>query len=59
MTRLIARHFFRRAGGDDLPAAGAAFGAEVDDPVGGFDHVQIVLDDHHSIAVARQALHHF
>lgn len=33
------------AGGDDLAASIAAFGAHVDDPVGGFDDVEIVLDD--------------
>ena len=34
---------FGRAAGDDLAADGAAFGAEVDDPVDRLDHVQIVL----------------
>src|SRR5204863_9909219 len=33
------------AGGDDLAAGGAALGAEVDDPVGGLDDVEVVLDD--------------
>ena len=33
------------SGGDDLAAGVAAFGAEVDDPVGGLDDVEIVLDD--------------
>src|SRR5215470_5812144 len=32
------RDVVRRAGGNDLAAAIAAFGAEVDDPVGGLDH---------------------
>ena len=36
---------FGGAGGYDLTAAAAAFGAHVDDPVGGFDDVEIVLDD--------------
>ena len=31
--------------GDDAAAAGAAFGAHVDDPVGGLDDVEVVLDD--------------
>ncbi len=30
---------------DDVAASIATFGAEVDDPVGGFDDVEIVLDD--------------
>ncbi len=36
---------FGGAGGYDLAAAAAALGAHVDDPVGGFDDVEIVLDD--------------
>src|SRR6187431_1275869 len=35
---------FRRTPGDDFAAAVAAFGAEVDHPVGGLDDLQIVLD---------------
>src|ERR1700722_2289130 len=34
-----------RAGGDDFAALIAAFRAEVDEPVGGFDHIEIVLND--------------
>ncbi len=37
--------FFWGAFGDDVTAAVAAFGTEVDDPVGGLDDVEIVLDD--------------
>src|SRR5947209_8217264 len=36
---------FGRAGGDDVAAQVAAFGAEVNDVVGGFYHVEVVLDD--------------
>ena len=42
------------AGRDDGAAAMAALGAEVDDPVGGLDDVQIVLDDHYRVAVVAQ-----
>ena len=41
----VANDFFGCAGGDDLTAGGAAFRTEVDDPVGGFDDVEVVLDD--------------
>lgn len=41
----IGDDVFGGAGGYDLAAATAAFGAHVYDPVGGFDDVQIVLDD--------------
>ena len=30
---------------DDAPAALAALGPQIDDPIGGADHVEIVLDD--------------
>lgn len=41
---------FGGAGGDDLAAILAAFGAHVDNPVGGFDDVEVVLDDDHGVA---------
>ena len=40
----------RRSGGEDLAAAVAAFGAEVDDVVGGFDELDVVLDDDDGVA---------
>ena len=40
------------------PAAVAALGPEVDDPVGGLDHVEVVLDHHHRVAVVAQAVQH-
>jgi hypothetical protein len=42
IAALLLDDFLRRAGGDDLAAAVAAFRAEVDDPVGGLDHFEIV-----------------
>ena len=36
---------FRAARGDEFAAAVAAFGAEVEDPVGGLDDFEVVLDD--------------
>jgi hypothetical protein len=45
--------------GNDLAAAVAAFGAEVDDPVGRLDDFEIVLDDHHRIALVDQFVQHF
>ena len=47
---------FGSAGRDDGAAALAAIGSEVDHPVGGLDHVEIVLDDHQAAAVLDQAL---
>src|SRR5688500_11961024 len=48
-----------RAFGYDAAAFVAAFGAEVDDPVGALDDVQIVLDHDRRVAFAYQALQHF
>src|SRR5712664_165863 len=47
---------FGRALGDDAAAAFASFGAEVDDPVGLLDDVEMVLDDEHGVAKIDQAL---
>src|SRR3954451_23898312 len=52
------RDVFRRAPGDDLAAAVAAFGAEVDDPVGGLDDFEIVLDDDDRVALRDQLVQH-
>ena len=41
----VCGHFRGRAGAHDCAARVAALGPEVDDPVGGADHVEIVLDD--------------
>ena len=46
----VGGDLFGGAGGYDLAAAGAAFGAHVDDPVGGFDDVEVVLDDEEGAA---------
>jgi hypothetical protein len=45
--RNCRRDLFRRPGRDDLAAGVAAFGAQIDDPVDGLDHFEIVLDHHH------------
>src|SRR5882757_6500711 len=46
----VGGDLFGGAGGDDLAAAATALGAHVDDPVGGFDDVEIVLDDEEGAA---------
>ena len=47
---------FGRAGDHDLPSPISAFRPEVDDPVGGLDHVEVVLDDDHRVARVDQAV---
>ena len=54
MAGVIRRHLFRRALRHHGAAAGAAFGAHVDDPVGGLDDVQVVLDDGDGVAGCAQ-----
>jgi hypothetical protein len=39
-------YLFRGSLGDDAAAVLAPFGSQIDDPVGGLDHVEIVLDHH-------------
>src|SRR3989338_8984837 len=51
-----AGDFFRRAFGYDAAAVLAAFGAEIEDPVGGFDDVGVVLDDDDGVAEVGEAL---
>jgi hypothetical protein len=48
-----------RAFGDNLAAALAAFGAEVDDPVGITDDVEVVLDDDNGVAKVAEAVQDF
>ena len=36
----------------------ATFRTEIDDPVGGLDHVQVVLDHHHRVAFVAQLVQH-
>src|SRR5579859_7243182 len=47
---------FGRALGDDAAAAFAALRAEVDDPVGLFDDVEVMLDDEDGVAERDEAL---
>ena len=55
--RVLGRcDLFRRAGGDDLAATVTTLGAKVDDPVGGLDDIEVVLDDHHGVAVFAQSM---
>ena len=58
MAVRVGRHVFGRALGHHLPAAVATFGAHVDDPVGGFYHVQVVLDDDDGVARIAQLVQH-
>ena len=52
---VAGHHVRRRAGADESAARVAALGAEVDHPVGGADHVEVVLDDHERVPLGDQA----
>ena len=47
---LIRSNFLRRSYGNDLSALTAAAGTEINDPVGAFDDIKIVLDHDQSVA---------
>src|SRR5437016_2818792 len=53
------RYFFRRPLGDNLATASAAFGAEIDHPIRGFDDVEVVFDNQEGIAGSAQLKEHF
>ena len=50
--------FLRRAAGHHGAALGAGLGADVDDPVGGFDDVEVVFDDDDRVPVVDEAVEH-
>ena len=54
----VGGDIFGRAGDDDLSAVLARLGADVDDPVGRFDHVQIMFDHDDGIAEIDQPIQH-
>lgn len=57
---LRACHYRRRRTGAYYPAAMlAALRSQVDDPVRGLDHVEVVLDYYYRIAVVYQPAYHF
>ena len=51
-------HLLRRAGRDDQAAAGTALGAEVDDIIGPFDDIEVVLDDDDGVAGIDELVQH-
>src|SRR5687768_9167689 len=44
-------HILGRSGDDDSPAVRPAFRPKIDHPVGRLDHIQIVLDHKHRVAL--------
>ena len=52
-------NLLRRSARHDVPAVRARFRAQVDDPVGRLDHVEIVLDHDDRVALVDEAIEHF
>src|SRR4029077_7140221 len=56
MRVLGLRDLFRRSGGDDFAAHITSFWAEIDDPIGALNHLQIVLDHYERMPAIHKAL---
>ena len=54
----MSRYFFRGTAADHSTTLVAPFGSHVDDPVGGFNDIKIVLDHYYGIAVIPQTMQH-
>src|SRR3546814_11684389 len=55
----VLRDLFRCAFGHDFAALDAAFGAHVDDPVGGLDDVEIMFDHDDAVALLNKGVEDF
>src|SRR5438552_3647224 len=55
---LYIRHVFRSSGGDDIAPAQSSLRSQIDNPVGGLDDVQVVLNDEHGVATVNEAVEH-
>ena len=56
MRILGSRNLFGRSGGDDFTARITSFRAEIDDPIGALNHLQIVLDHHERMPAIHKPL---
>lgn len=59
MAGFICGNRLGAAFGNDLAPTRAAFGAQIDQPVGGLDHIQIMFDHDHAVSCIIQPLQHF
>ena len=55
-TIFVCRYFLRCALGHDFAATFTAFGSKVDDPIGGFNHIQVVLNHYHRVSMVAQPM---
>ncbi len=55
----ILRDLFRCSNGDDFASGGTTFGSEVNNPVGGLNKIEVVLDNDDRVAAFDEALQNF
>ncbi len=58
MACLYHRDRFRGACGHNFAAAIAALGADINDPIGGLDHIKVMFDHDHGVALIDQFVQH-
>ncbi len=56
MRRLVVGNRLRCTRGYDLPTAGTALWTKIDQPVGGLDDIQVVLNDHHRVTPVAESV---
>ena len=56
MRNALLGNLLGRALSNNLPAARATFRSKINEPVGGFDHIQVVLNHDNRIAVIAQSV---
>ena len=59
MRTRLGRDLFGGADRNHFTTPRATLGTEIDDPVGGLDDVEVVLDDDHGVAVIAQPMQDF
>ncbi len=52
----LSGKIFGNAFEQDVPAFISSFGAQVDDPVGAFDHVEVVLNDDDAVTFGDECI---
>src|SRR5919108_4524821 len=53
--RAVGRHLLGCTDGNDVTAGMSAFGTQIDNPICGLNHVEIMLDDQHRASCFNQA----
>ena len=54
----VLRESFRRAGTDESTPALPALGSKINQPVSGFDDIEVMLDHDYRVALVPQAMQH-